>query len=556
MQAVATCYGPDFREFLKEKRLSGILIHRGFIIGCYVAGKIVRDEERRVDQQQPSRRPATRRLLLWAGGIAALAVLIIVICGYLFGLTWTGLPKRTLWDWLELLIVPGVLALGGYLFTRSENKRRDADAARQKENDQALADERAEHERALAEQRRLDETVRDYINDVGDLLLEKGLGKAEAGEAVSILARARTLTVLRMLNGDRKHHPENQSLAEFLRSESLNDRKRRVVEFLYEAKLIDRRDEVGRSSSSLEEAALFKADLALTGIFLDQVSTVESPSISLEGADLHRANLKLLHLNKVNLEGADLRYADLSFAELQGAWLRGTDMRGAALRDADLSMSSRVSPSPTYDVPYTVTNLSHARLTGADLKEARLEGADLRYAEFQAGVLDYPHAKKEDTDRVNQGVKDLRRLTEGIEDLDMSSPSGKQRMKDLGELLKDMVEWRKRFDKTQRERLSDEQLPTANLKQADLTGANLSFANLTGTNLTTTNLTGVKLPYATLTDASITDEQLAQCRVLKGATMPDGKVLKSDVNNPDGPTFEEWLKSKSRGEDGENSGFS
>jgi uncharacterized protein YjbI with pentapeptide repeats len=190
------------------------------------------------------------------------------------------------------------------------------------------------------------------------------------------------------------------------------------------------------------------------------------------------------------------------------------------------------------------------------LKEARLEGADLRYAEFQAGVLDYPHAKKEDTDRVNQGVKDLRRLTEGIEDLDMSSPSGKQRMKDLGELLKDMVEWRKRFDKTQRERLSDEQLPTANLKQADLTGANLSFANLTGTNLTTTNLTGVKLPYATLTDASITDEQLAQCRVLKGATMPDGKVLKSDVNNPDGPTFEEWLKSKSRGEDGENSGFS
>ena len=36
---------------------------------------------------------------------------------------WTGLPERTLWDWLSLLIVPVVLALGGYLFTRSENRR-------------------------------------------------------------------------------------------------------------------------------------------------------------------------------------------------------------------------------------------------------------------------------------------------------------------------------------------------------------------------------------------------------------------------------------------------
>ena len=33
--------------------------------------------------------------------------------------------------------------------------------------------------------------------------------------------------------------------------------------------------------------------------------------------------------------------------------------------------------------------------------------------------------------------------------------------------------------------------------------------------------------------------------------MPDGQTLKSD-DNPDGPTFKEWLKSKRREEDGEN----
>src|SRR5215211_2473133 len=91
-----------------------------------------RREEGRVDQQQEPRWQPTRRQLLWAGGIAALAFLIIVVCGYLFGWKWTGLaqskvlkgvqPAKTLWDWLDLLIIPVVLAIGGYLFTRSENR--------------------------------------------------------------------------------------------------------------------------------------------------------------------------------------------------------------------------------------------------------------------------------------------------------------------------------------------------------------------------------------------------------------------------------------------------
>ncbi|MDQ5828170.1 MAG: hypothetical protein M3441_29030 [Chloroflexota bacterium] len=74
-----------------------------------------------MDQQQQFRWRLTRKQLLWAGVIAALTFLLIVICSYLFGWRWTGLPKQTLWDWLDLLIVPAVLAVGGYLFTRSGN---------------------------------------------------------------------------------------------------------------------------------------------------------------------------------------------------------------------------------------------------------------------------------------------------------------------------------------------------------------------------------------------------------------------------------------------------
>ena len=55
----------------------------------------------------------------------------------------------------------------------------------------------------------------------------------------------------------------------------------------------------------------------------------------------------------------------------------------------------------------------------------------------------------------------------------------------------------------------------------DLRGANLSGADLEGTN--------------------VTDAQLARCRTLKGATMPNGQK------------YEDWLKSKGSGEDGETS---
>jgi hypothetical protein len=52
-----------------------------------------------------------------------------------------------------------------------------------------------------------------------------------------------------------------------------------------------------------------------------------------------------------------------------------------------------------------------------------------------------------------------------------------------------------------------------------------------------------------------TEEELRTAASLKGTTMPDDQMLKSD-DNPDGPTFEEWLNSMGREEDEENSDLS
>jgi hypothetical protein len=144
-------------------------------------------EERQVDDQQQSRSQPTRKQILWTVGILAVIV-VIVGFAYVYEWEWTGLVKdphfhkRTLWEWLNLLIVPAVLALGGYLFTRSENRRTREDAVRQRRLD-----------RELAEDRRQDDTLQAYLDGMSQLLTDKELPlhRTQSGDSLSTVARAR-----------------------------------------------------------------------------------------------------------------------------------------------------------------------------------------------------------------------------------------------------------------------------------------------------------------------------------------------------------------------------
>ena len=60
------------------------------------------------------------------------------------------------------------------------------------------------------------------------------------------------------------------------------------------------------------------------------------------------------------------------------------------------------------------------------------------------------------------------------------------------------------------------------LQRYDLHGADLRMIDLGGADLHVANLSEANLEWANLSGANVTDEQLAQARSLKGATMPDG----------------------------------
>jgi hypothetical protein len=259
-----------------------------------------------VDQQQQSRRRPSRRQVTWIGiGVVAVLVLfaaIVVFGGYYFEWKWTGYPKRTPWDWTDLLIVPVVLAIGGYLFTSSQNRATQA----------------------AAERRAQDDALQAYLDRIEQLVTDKDLLNERDTNTLRPLARAHTLTVLGGLDGQRK---------------------RTVVRFLYEAGLIYNDHPDQPRVIALEGADLTEADLGGMGLCTHVMHGGDLVGVT----DLNARAEKLgvypmeiaqpsatINLMDVDLSGANLRGADLAGAELLNADLSGADLSGANLTEAHL----------------------------------------------------------------------------------------------------------------------------------------------------------------------------------------------------------------------------
>jgi hypothetical protein len=176
---------------------------------------------------------------------------------------------------------------------------------------------------AVEERGAQDEALQAYLDKMSELLIDGHLHeKADEYDTTRITARARTLAVLRRLDGKRK---------------------RTVLLFLREARLINRYDFLHPEKGGrvryyahyvgLEDADLSKAELDRARL----ISTSGIEPISLKGANLKGAKLRGTNLRGADLSEADLSGADLSEADLIGTDLIGTDLIGTDLSAADLS---------------------------------------------------------------------------------------------------------------------------------------------------------------------------------------------------------------------------
>src|SRR5215204_6051824 len=104
-----------------------------------------------------------KRTILWVlVGIVAVAIGVVSDLYYhwtsyswytvLFTPEQVAESQKSIWDWLELLLIPLVLAGGGLWFSLAERR-----------NEQAIAERRVNRERVIADERAQDAALESYL---------------------------------------------------------------------------------------------------------------------------------------------------------------------------------------------------------------------------------------------------------------------------------------------------------------------------------------------------------------------------------------------------------
>ncbi len=82
----------------------------------------------------------------------------------------TGFSGKTLWDWLQLLIIPLMLAGGGFWFSLQQSDISAQASNRQHDSDQKIAVANRQNDMQIALDQQRETTLKTYLDDMSDLL--------------------------------------------------------------------------------------------------------------------------------------------------------------------------------------------------------------------------------------------------------------------------------------------------------------------------------------------------------------------------------------------------
>ena len=315
----------------------------------------------------------------WAiiGVLAAAALIAVTTIGFgPYEATTGGARPPTLWDWLGLLIVPLAVAAGAG-FIGYVQKRTELDIAKKaREEDGEIARQARESEQQIAADRLRQASLEGYYDRMTELLLEHGLREsAEDSEARSI-ARARTVAVVKGLDGERK----GQLLA-FLQASRLIGKEKPIIYL----RRIDF-DGIALPQAYLSRVDLYEVNLSGANLREADLSKAYLGMANLSGADLRRANLYSANLSKADLSKAYLGMANLIWADLSEADLSEANLDGISLGEANLS-GANLSRADLSRALLSGANLSSANLSWANLRKANLSWANMLWADLQGTDL-------------------------------------------------------------------------------------------------------------------------------------------------------------------------
>jgi len=252
----------------------------------------------------------------WLLSGALISLLVIIISNWISNFKWSGFQKKSFWDWLQLLIVPLMLAFGG-LYVNYAFETRD---------------------KQIAEDGKQQELLKDYFSKMQTLIVETKKSKDSQPKIVETKKSVETTK-----SKDSQPNPDGspllpefipiaQALTLAVLDELDGKRKGKVISYLADSKLITAniKDQKSKPVIDLRKANLKK--IVLEDVSLD--------GLSITGADMTEAKLTEVILTNSNLVSSKFINATLDTVDFSGSKLGNSNFYDADLKNITRSEDS------------------------------------------------------------------------------------------------------------------------------------------------------------------------------------------------------------------------
>jgi hypothetical protein len=236
----------------------------------------------------------------WLLSGALISLPVIIISTWISNFKWSGFQKKSFWDWLQLLIVPLILAFGAF-YLNSASETRDKQRAKEGKQQELLKDYFSKMQTLILAEKTLPKSNN---KPTGSPSLDQNQPKLSPESQA--IARALTLAVLDELDGPRKG---------------------KVITYLAESNLINKPNpEIKLDRANLQDLVLQDVDM--------------------NGVKIYKADMTRANLTDVKLTNADLTLSIFSSATLQGVDFSGATLNlsnfyNTKLKNITISTSSK-----------------------------------------------------------------------------------------------------------------------------------------------------------------------------------------------------------------------
>jgi uncharacterized protein YjbI with pentapeptide repeats len=220
--------------------------------------------------------------------------------------SWTGFGKydeenlgprfKTLWDWLDLLIIPIAVGVCAWIFKEAEKDKSNKSEIERNQN----------------------ETLDSFIKIMTELIINNNLANAKSTLETRIIARTRINLAFSNLSGSRKGQ---------------------ILQFLFESRLIDQTPQINLNGANLKNAILdgiVLSNAEIRGVYFNNATITES---NLNGANFISSDFTNANLSKSLMQNTNLSYTNLTNGKMNNMNLTSVNFEGANLTNANLNGS-------------------------------------------------------------------------------------------------------------------------------------------------------------------------------------------------------------------------